>query len=387
MLTPLNLLLITALASVVMLFVLWSLVRSRIGGVREWVAANVLAIVSLVLYALRGVAPDVLSVVLANTLLAAAVSAVLAGFRRFANQQVPVKWLAAGLAMVAAGIATFYYLTDWMAARIVLVSIFHSIACFAIARTVASSAFSSGNRYPVLFTKTTALLFGLGHAFRGLVYAAGVDTLVSAQQATLWNVLFLSIGVIVLPVLTLGATMMVHDRMMSEAESAANSDFLTGAWSRRAFFAFAEKEMARLHRTGDALSLLVLDVDHFKSINDKYGHAAGDRVLMDLTLRAESVIRNIDYLGRLGGEEFAVLLTDTSLDEANAVAERLRAVLDATVSDPDKIADTLTYAVSIGVAQLHPGESFSHLLQRADAALYKAKQAGRNRVISAEAHH
>jgi diguanylate cyclase (GGDEF)-like protein len=145
--------------------------------------------------------------------------------------------------------------------------------------------------------------------------------------------------------------------------------------------------MARLHRTGDALSLLVLDVDHFKSINDKYGHAAGDRVLIDLTLRAESVIRNIDYLGRLGGEEFAVLLTDTSLDEANAVAERLRAVLDATVSDPDKIADALTYAVSIGVAQLHPGESFSHLLQRADAALYKAKQAGRNRVISAEAHH
>lgn len=387
MLTPLNLLLITALASVVMLFVLWSLVRSKIGGIREWVAANVFAIVSLVLYALRGVAPDVLSVVVANTLLAAAVSAVLVGFRRFANQQVPAKWLAAGLAMVAAGIAAFYYVTDWMAARIVIVSIFHSAVCFAIAKTVASPAFASGNRYPSLFTKTTAILFGAGHAFRGLVYATGVDILVSAQQATLWNVLFLSLGVIVLPVLTLGATMMVHDRMMSEAENAANSDFLTGAWSRRAFFAFAEKEMARLDRTGDALSLLVLDVDHFKSINDEYGHAAGDRVLMDLTLRAESVIRNIDYLGRLGGEEFAVLLPDTSLQEANAVAERLRVALDTVVPDPGNAIDHLAYAVSIGVAQLHRGESFSNLLQRADAALYKAKQAGRNRVIAAGVSH
>jgi diguanylate cyclase (GGDEF)-like protein len=364
-----------------MLFVLWSLVRTRIGGVREWVAANVLAIISLILYALRNVAPDVLSVVLANTLLAAAMSAVLIGFRRFLNQKPPSNLLLAGLVMVTGGIAAFYYIWESMAVRIVIVSVFHSAICFAIAKTISSDARPSRHRYPSLFTKIAAILLGTGHAFRGGLYATGGDVLMSAHQPTLWNVIFLSIGVIVLPVLTLGATMMVHDRMMSEAENAANRDFLTGAWSRRAFFAFAGKEIARADRSGQALSVLVLDVDHFKHINDQHGHAVGDEVLIDLTSRVGTVIRGVDYFGRLGGEEFAVLLPDTSGQAAQAVAERLRSTLDT--SPHTGIAGKVSYTVSIGIAQRRPGELLGQLLQRADVALYKAKEAGRNTVFMA----
>ncbi len=368
-----------------MLFVLQSLIGSKISGVREWRAANILAIVSLILYALRGIAPDVLPVVVANTLLAAAVSVVLIGFCKFLHLRVPKRPLVIGLAIVASSMATFNYLWDSVTVRIVIVSIFHSAVCFAIAKTIPSPQNSTRSRYSYLFTKLTAALFGVGHAFRGLVYVLGIDVLISAQQSTLWNVLFLTIGVIVLPVLTLGATMMVHDRMMSEAENAANSDFLTGAWSRRAFFTFAAKEIERIHRSGNALSLLVLDVDHFKRINDEYGHAVGDQVLVDLTLRAETVIRNIDYFGRLGGEEFAVLLPDTSLEAAYTVAERLKAILDTHVPITENSSESVSYTVSIGVAHLQADETFSHLLQRADEALYKAKEAGRNTVIAAEA--
>jgi diguanylate cyclase (GGDEF)-like protein len=115
---------------------------------------------------------------------------------------------------------------------------------------------------------------------------------------------------LMLPVLTPDGVMMVHERLMAQAEHAANRDFLTGAWSRRAFFWHAERELLRASRTGRKISALLLDVDHFKSINDNYGHTGGDRVLMDIALRAETVIRRTDYFARIGGDEFGVLLIE-----------------------------------------------------------------------------
>ena len=116
----------------------------------------------------------------------------------------------------------------------------------------------------------------IGHVARALIYLGKQDEMTSLLQPSPWNLAFLTFGVMVLPVLTMGAVMVVHDRMLAKAEHAANRDFLTGAWSRRAFFEFAERELALLKRTDGKLSLLVMDVDHFKSINDRWGHAAGD---------------------------------------------------------------------------------------------------------------
>jgi diguanylate cyclase (GGDEF)-like protein len=176
--------------------------------------------------------------------------------------------------------------------------------------------------------------------------------------------------------------MMAHARIVSRADLHAKRDFLTGAWTRRALFEFVELEMRRAQRSNRPLSLLLLDIDYFKSINDTFGHAVGDQVLVDMVTRAESVLRNVDYFARIGGEEFAVLLPDADKAVALAVAERLRVAIG--LRDHAAATDGLPpYTASIGVAMLRTGENFSALMHRADMALYAAKAGGRNRVAGA----
>jgi diguanylate cyclase (GGDEF)-like protein len=190
----------------------------------------------------------------------------------------------------------------------------------------------------------------------------------------------LSISTFVMPVLTLGPLMIVHSKMIAKYEYAANRDFLTGAWSRRAFWEMAAREIERARRLQRGLTLLTMDVDHFKRINDTWGHAQGDEVLKDMVLAVERRMRSIDYFGRIGGEEFAVLMPDTALEGARVLAERLRAGIaedQAAASD----AAPRSYTLSMGVAQLRPADTFHDLMQRADTALYQAKESGRNRVV------
>jgi diguanylate cyclase (GGDEF)-like protein/PAS domain S-box-containing protein len=156
-------------------------------------------------------------------------------------------------------------------------------------------------------------------------------------------------------------------------------DYLTGLANRRAFFEAAELELRRSSHTPRPTALLVIDADHFKGINDSFGHPAGDAVLRHLAVAARSAFREVDVVARIGGEEFAVLLPSTELAGANAVAERLRARINAkgAVVDGEHIA----YTVSIGVSVLEDGaDGLDGLMKRADQALYMAKAQGRNRV-------
>jgi diguanylate cyclase (GGDEF)-like protein len=160
----------------------------------------------------------------------------------------------------------------------------------------------------------------------------------------------------------------------------ATTDYLTSACNRREFVKRAELEMQRSVRHGTPLSVLMLDIDHFKRINDSQGHAGGDTVLVGLTKLIHGKLRGSDLLARIGGEEFAILLPDTTLDGATALAERVRqAVQEQQVPLKD---GTLSYTVSIGVTQRRGEENqFEKVLATADAALYQAKNSGRNRVI------
>lgn len=151
-------------------------------------------------------------------------------------------------------------------------------------------------------------------------------------------------------------------------------DVLTGTLNRRGLEGFFEREPARERRT---LSVLMVDVDHFKQINDRYGHAVGDQVLQHLARALARQTRDGDALVRWGGEEFLVVLPQTPLERARVVAERTRASVERT---PAPIGEGIRLTVSIGVAQLIPGESREDTIARADAAMYRAKQHGRNRV-------
>ncbi len=160
----------------------------------------------------------------------------------------------------------------------------------------------------------------------------------------------------------------------------ATTDGLTGAVCRRAFLSAAVRDFAHVRRHGGDLSCLLLDLDHFKSINDTYGHAAGDRALQQVVLLLKNSMRTADYVGRLGGEEFAVILPGADAEVACDVGERLRhRIMNAWLPTQ---AGEVPLTVSIGVATLMPQDArIDDLLHRADRALYMAKTAGRNQVV------
>lgn len=167
-------------------------------------------------------------------------------------------------------------------------------------------------------------------------------------------------------------------------QRAATIDDLTGVANRRHILNAALEELQRAHRYRRPLSLLMLDLDHFKQVNDQYGHAVGDRALRTFAGVCRMIVRNADLIGRLGGEEFVVLLPETQLPAAVDAAQRLRAAIAAVPLLPER-EDSPTITVSIGVATTGDGQETLHeLLVRADRQLYRCKEGGRNRVCADE---
>jgi diguanylate cyclase (GGDEF)-like protein len=161
------------------------------------------------------------------------------------------------------------------------------------------------------------------------------------------------------------------------------TDSLTDAMNRHRFMDLAGKEVERARRRNSELSLLLLDADHFKQINDKYGHAAGDAILKGLVERWTRSLRSHDLIGRIGGEEFSIVLPDANAANAMCTAERLRKeIAELPFAFEGQL---LRVTVSIGVATLAAGEDLPALMQRADRALYRAKEAGRDEVIASAA--
>jgi diguanylate cyclase (GGDEF)-like protein/PAS domain S-box-containing protein len=174
-----------------------------------------------------------------------------------------------------------------------------------------------------------------------------------------------------------------HKKLQFALEDMARTDGLTGLANRQAFLERANGEFSRARRYSRPLSVIMIDIDHFKSINDQYGHAAGDQVLRQLGRQCQRELRDSDFLGRIGGEEFALLLPDTPKDNTLYVAERMREELSKTAITLDN-GITLTITASFGVAAMIDEDAdFNAVLHRADVAMYDAKHGGRNQVKSA----
>lgn len=169
------------------------------------------------------------------------------------------------------------------------------------------------------------------------------------------------------------------NRINHRLEELATKDFLTDLVNRRRFFERLESEMAdaRVHKHG--LSVAIFDLDFFKRINDTFGHDSGDDVLRNTALRARELLRSSDCAARLGGEEFIILMRETHIDAAMAIAEAVRAKI---ANVPYDLVGTVS--ASFGVAEWNHVEDARHLIARADKALYEAKQTGRNKVVRAE---
>jgi diguanylate cyclase (GGDEF)-like protein len=237
----------------------------------------------------------------------------------------------------------------------------------------------------ILYSILLAVIFSAGTVYIDHVYRAGID---AANLNTVIAAQLLAHALGFVAALQIQSYRRKSFRAYLEEKDAkeqvaylANIDPLTKSLTRRQFFSMAESEFLRSLRYHRQLSMLVLDADRFKNINDTYGHYAGDLVLRSLALVMLEQKRAPDTLGRLGGEEFGLLLPETNLKQAKIVAERIQKTWEQTSSTVD--GHVIHSTVSIGVAEAGPADkSFEDVLRRADRMMYKAKEAGRNRVVA-----
>jgi diguanylate cyclase (GGDEF)-like protein len=182
-------------------------------------------------------------------------------------------------------------------------------------------------------------------------------------------------------ILSVGTDITERRNMEAKLRFLATTDPLTGAFNRRQFFDKANAEFQRHRRYDHAFVLLLMDLDHFKHINDNFGHPAGDAVLKSFVKTADMIFRETDLFGRTGGEEFSALLPETDTANAVRVADRLREKVDGLRVIAE--GKSIHFTVSIGMTTLRPeDESLREMVRRADEALYEAKGTGRNRVVS-----
>lgn len=312
--------------------------------------------------------------------------------------------VAAGVALQFGGIQAFKgEHSNWRAVSLIVISVFSLNVWFAVMhpdvrlRSIANSivyAFGYGMCARALLVRIESPL-RTAYWFTGLSFSVLVAVLL-ARGVTIWlsppgvyagiysqlpiNPLSFFIASLVQLCVTFGFILMLDYRLVADMQKLASRDALTGAFNRRRLEEEAVLQWARHLRTGDTLAIMLLDIDHFKSINDYYGHQTGDEVLARLVAVAQATIRADDYFARYGGDEFCILLPSTTEQEALVLAERLRESYAATsIEFGGKI---LKSTISIGVADsTDAGQTFSALVAAADRALYRAKQDTRNRVV------
>ncbi|AMO99486.1 diguanylate cyclase domain protein [Collimonas arenae] len=379
MLTPASILITTVLLSLAMVLVLGSLLRAEMAGVREWFTSNLAVIGGLLLLGLRGLVPDFFSIVAANLVLALSTACYYAGCARFLGR--PPHWLrlAAGIGALALALTIWLYIDDNIPLRVLATTTYTGIVCVAVAVLLLRHRPSTRRRYNYWFAAALALIFALCQVARGIHFIMlplPSDPLIFHST---WNMALLIVGAVIMPAMTMVAVMMIHDAMLAAAEDAANHDHMTGALSRKRLETLAREQIANAVKAGRPLSLLIIDLDHFKHINDNHGHAGGDTVLREFVRMTRASLRDSDALGRMGGEEFAVLLPDTDTAGALRIAERLRE--QTKMQLVIGAFGECRYSISAGVASWRTGETFDRLSMRADRALYTAKSAGRNRVL------
>ncbi|AUQ27047.1 diguanylate cyclase [Dickeya zeae] len=323
------------------------------------------------LYALRGQIPDTLSIIPSNILIAQAYSLLLLSVATFQQRRVP-HWL---LWMPAVFAAVFFsIMLDNQKARTLVSSILCMLQAFVVIGYLLTQATDQPVRgRNLMVLGLTVNILSLIHRLFLLLSSGNYPTslLASSPALTIINVASLA----TLLFIANGLIMMTKDRSDHLNSLMLRQDNLTGCWNRIRVQEIARQEMDRLERYGYPVSLLMFDLDHFKKVNDDYGHATGDEVLKAFAHIARTTLRTTDVLGRWGGEEFVAILPSTGIGGAILTAERIRQALES-----QRFSNGLQVTTSIGIAVCQSTDHWESWLSRADSALYRAKAAGRNRV-------
>ncbi|MBL8937041.1 MAG: GGDEF domain-containing protein [Archangium sp.] len=344
-----------------------------------WRVGTLLIAIGCLVLALQKWLPSWLALTIGNGLLLAGLVAYRNAIDLFDGHQASrLRWL--GPVVLAAGIGWFTAVRDDFAIRVVLASI-------AWVTTLAGSARAlwRGRQAEGASSRLVLMVLFVGLALV-MVFRAGWFGLRAGPETTVvdpgsWVNVLTPMLASTLPIIgTTAFLLMCSERLRRDWEHAASTDALTGLWNRRTLISRGAAALDEAHQHGRGLAVAVIDVDHFKSVNDRFGHEVGDVALQHVAKALRSQCRAVDLAARHGGEEFVVLLKDLDAASAADAAERLRAALAATPLVHGDLRLELT--ASFGVTTLtRDDRSFDDLLRRADAALYRAKHEGRNRVV------
>lgn len=354
----------------VVLFAMWRSYPRSIAGLAEWAAAPLLWCCAIALFLARGALPEALTIVAANGLLFAGALLFYLGSRRQFGFPALAPW-SIWAALMLALMGTLSWFTEVepsFAARVGTMTLAMCAVILAHMLLLLRQPRRSFAVWLILLVLGLQALLWL-FRFAGVLQGFAGDSLFQPSPLQL---LFLGAASVTVPLMTIACVLVASDTLHIELEQMSSHDTLTRALTRRAVMRASEEEIERSHRHGRPLSLLMLDLDNFKAVNDRYGHQHGDAILADFAARTSAQLRPSDRLGRYGGEEFLLLLPDTDLAAAQRVARRIHA---AGAGE-----DNLSWSVSIGLTGLQgETDTLPAMLARADAALYRAKSGGRNR--------
>ena len=351
----------------------WVVRREDHDGLRPLILALAINAVAYTLFALRGRIPDLLSVCVGNVAIVASYSLLVFATAEFQRRQISrlALWLPPLVVAVAFGV----FMSD-IAIRVVIGS-----AVFLIQDLILLALLLGGLRttvgrgqHLILAAVGINLLIMIFRAFIAFNDTHFITHI--TDPATSQTLVYLS-AFVSLNLIAIGFVLMVKESADEKMRLMAMTDKLTACWNRFRIEEAAQQEMLRLQRYATPVSLIMIDIDHFKPVNDKFGHATGDAILKAFAATTQGCIRSTDILGRWGGEEFLVLLPASGFSAATDTAERIRRAIEGF-----EFVGGIRMTASLGVSSCQSTDKWEEWLQRADMALYQAKARGRNTVVA-----
>ena len=359
-------------------------------GFGLWVIANFTVATGFFFLSLRGIISESFATIIGNVLIFGSFLLALEANRKFLGLGNYRFFTSGMLGVFTILIIYLTYTENTLTSRIILASLSITVVSIFNAFAYIRSFLQEDNFTHKLSAAIYILMGSVLIARTILTYEFSDST---GLETSDWvQPVFYLIFIIISITLTFKYIVLNNERLHQELEitqtnleKLATTDFLTGIYNNRYFFEIGKKEIQRARRFNNSLAIIMIDIDHFKYFNDNFGHAAGDKVLIEIARICRKTLRNIDVLARLGGEEFAVILPSTNAANAETVAENLRAAVAA--ARLEFISEDIKITASFGISELTPEDKhIESILRRADTALYEAKRTGRNRVITTASH-
>jgi diguanylate cyclase (GGDEF)-like protein len=369
---PLITLLISSCVAMAMGGILFIIARTypdSIRGLREWSVAALIIALCFPLFIARGHIPDLFSIVLANLLILLAFMLMNIGTRKFSGTPPKIRreWLLLFVLGYVALFVWFTYAQPDIRVRVATMTLFTLIVILDQLRLVLRALPRTAGRHILVFSLTILVA---ARVIRLATLLLGFDLPIGIYEASPAQLVYFAIPAITIPLGTISFIMLASEKLRHDLEFISRHDGLTACLNKNAAMEELKLEIARAKRHGSKLSIMLVDLDNFKDINDTHGHLEGDRILVDFARTTKAALRETDQLTRFGGDEFLAILPDADLETASLIASRLH----ETGHENQPVA----WTVSIGISEwLGQQDTLAALLTRADQALYQSKALGR----------